>query len=203
VTRVVVNFGKAVGAFERALSCGPGAFDAWLHGDPTALSRAAQRGAALFVGKGKCVSCHSGTFLSDEAFHNVGLAPQIVQQAFLDSNDHGAATGIAALLADPLNSTGQFSDGTDGRTPEAVTPALEGAFRTPKLRCVGSRPTFMHTGQIGTLETVVAFFDRGGDPTLYPGESEIRPLGLTPLEKSDLARFLEALSGSSPDGGHQ
>ncbi len=201
VTRVAVNFGKAIGAFERRLTCGPGAFDAWIHGDRAALSRAAERGAALFVGKGGCVSCHSGPFLSDEQFHNVGLAPQIVQQAFIDSDDHGAKTGVAALLADPLNSAGPFSDGTDGRLPSAVTPAMDGAFRTPKLRCVASRPAFMHTGQLGTLERVVNFFDYGGDPALYPGTSEIHSLGLIPREKSDLVAFLRALGEPSPDGG--
>src|SRR5206468_2193387 len=39
VTRVAVSFGKAIGAFERGLACGPGAFDAWIHGDAAALSR--------------------------------------------------------------------------------------------------------------------------------------------------------------------
>lgn len=201
VTTVVANFGKAIGAFERTLACGSSPFDAWLHGDGAAISRSAQRGAALFVGKAGCASCHSGPFFSDERFHNVGLAPEIVQQAFIDADDHGAATGVAALLADPLNSVGRFSDGTDGRIPAAVTPAMQGAFRTPKLRCVSSRPTFMHTGQLGTLADVVSFFDRGGDPTLYPGTSEIHPLGLSDLEEQDLVQFLMALGDPPPDGG--
>jgi cytochrome c peroxidase len=200
-TTVAVNFGKAIGAFERRLSCGPGAFDAWIHGDPSALSRAAQRGAALFAGKAGCVTCHSGTFLSDEAFHNVGLAPQIVQQAFIDSDDHGAASGIAALRSDPLNSAGRYSDGADDRIPRAVIPAMEGGFRTPKLRCVSSRPAFMHTGHLGTLEKVVEFFDRGGDPSFYPGTSEIHTLGLSRLERGDLVAFLKSLDAKSSDGG--
>lgn len=201
VTRVAVNFGKAIGAFERKLTCGPGPFDAWIHGDGSALSRAAQRGAVLFVGKGGCVACHSGPFMSDEQFHNVGLAPQIVQQAFIDSDDHGAKTGVTALLSDPLNSKGSFSDGTDGRLPKAVTPAMDGAFRTPKLRCVASRPTFMHTGQLGTLERVVSFFDAGGNPPSYPGTNEIHALGLTEREQADLVAFLRGLGEASPDGG--
>ena len=154
VTRVVVNCGKALGAFERLLTCGPSPFDTWMHGG-TPVSRAAQRGAALFVGKAGCVSCHSGPFLSDQKFHDVGLAPAIVQQTFLDANDPGAAAGIADAIADPLNTLGPFSDGSDGRLPAAVTPAMTGAFRTPILRCVATRPTFMHTGQLRTLADVV------------------------------------------------
>ena len=32
VTRVVVNVGKAIAAYERLLVCGPGRFDAWVKG---------------------------------------------------------------------------------------------------------------------------------------------------------------------------
>jgi cytochrome c peroxidase len=194
VTRVVVNAGKAIGAFERRLSCGPSPFDAWLHGG-VAISAAAQRGAALFVGTANCVSCHSGPFLSDQQFHNVGLRPALVQQAFTDTADPGAASGIALALADPLNTLGAFSDGSDGRLPAAATPAMLGAFRTPTLRCVSQRPTFMHTGQLSTLGDVVAFFDAGGAFSGYPGSNELHSLGLTPLEQSDLVAFLGSLDG--------
>jgi cytochrome c peroxidase len=194
VTRVVVNAGKAIGAFERLLTCGSAPFDAWMHGGAP-ISRAAQRGASLFVGAGDCVKCHSGPYLSDQQFHNVGLQPQLVQQAFTDSNDQGAAAGIAATLADPLNSAGAYSDGNDGRLPAAVTPAMTGAFRTPTMRCVSLRPTFMHTGQTGSLAEVVAFFDEGGNSTGYPGANEIRALGLSALQRSDLVAFLESLAG--------
>ncbi len=203
VTRVVVNVGKALGAFERLLTCGPSPFDAWMHGNPSAISRAAQRGAGLFVGKAGCVTCHAGPFMSDEKFHNVGLRPEIVQQAFTDSDDHGAATGIAAALADPLNTHGAYSDGDDGRLPAAVTTAMEGAFRTPKLRCVDMRPTFMHTGQISSLAKVITFFNLGGDSSGYPGTNEIKSLGLSDLEQSDLVAFLQSLDGPGADPMYQ
>jgi cytochrome c peroxidase len=199
VTTVVVNAGKSIGAFERLLTCGSSPFDAWMHGATTAVSRAAKRGAAVFVGRGGCVKCHSGAFMSDQQFHNVGLTPAVVQQAFVDSNDHGAATGLAAALADPLDSRGAFSDGSDGRLPSVVPASMEGAFRTPMLRCVNMRPTFMHTGQVGTLADVVTFFDQGGDTGGYPGTSEIQALGLTPLEQSDLVAFLQSLDGPGAD----
>lgn len=202
VTRVVVNAGKAISAFERLLTCGTTPFDAWMHGGP-AISESAQRGAALFVGKAKCVSCHSGPFLSDQKFHNVGLQPEVVQQAFLDANDRGAATGIAAALADPLNTRGAFSDGDDGRLPASVDASMEGAFRTPMLRCVSLRPTFMHTGQLRTLDDVVAFFNQGGNATGYPGTDELHPLHLTAEEQSDLVEFMKALAGPGADPKYQ
>ncbi len=195
VTRVVVNAGKAIGAYERLLSCGPTPFDAWMHGDKAAVSRSAQRGAALFVGTAGCVTCHSGPFMSDQSFHNVGITPIIVQQAFIDSNDQGEATGLPQLLASNLSSTGPFSDGTDGRIPPAVTPAMNGAFLTPMLRCVSMRPTFMHTGQLGTLADVVAFFASGGDSVGFPGNNELHALSLSAMDQADLVAFMMALEG--------
>lgn len=199
VTRVVVNVGKAIGAYERLLTCGAGRFDAWMHGDDAATTNAEKRGAKLFVGKANCVSCHSGPFMSDQEFHNVGLVPTIVASAFIDADDRGAIVGLAAAIADPLNVAGLFSDGDDGRLPDAVVDSHEGAFRTPMLRCVAGRPSYFHTGQALGLAPVIAFFDRGGDPPgLYPGVSEIEPLGLTADERADLVAFLETLDGPGP-----
>lgn len=199
VTRVVVNVGKAIGAYERLLTCGQSRFDRFMHGDRSALSRAEQRGAALFVTRGHCIDCHNGPFLSDERFHNVGLRPEVVATVFLDDGDRGAGEGLGIAIASPLNVEGMYSDGDDGRLPEAVTPAHEGAFRTPRLRCVSGRPAFMHTGQMRTLEEVVSFFNRGGHIGGYPGQSEIGPLGLTQEERDDLVAFLRALDGPGPD----
>ncbi len=197
VTRVMVNLGKALGAYERQLSCGPGRFDAWAHGDPSALSRQEQRGAALFTGKAQCVRCHSGPYLSDQKFHNVGLRPEVVASFFTDLGDRGASVGFAAALADPLNVRGAYSDGDDGRL-SISTANLEGAFRTPALRCLLRRPSFMHTGQFKTLDDVVTFFNLGGHNGGYPGQNELTPLGLSATEQSDLVAFLKTLEGPGP-----
>jgi len=199
VTRVAVNTGKALGAYIRLLRCGAGRFDAWMGGDDSAMSRSEVRGAALFVGKAGCVTCHAGPRLSDQHFHNVGLQPQTVAIAFIDANDRGAIEGIAAAIADPLNSKGTMSDGDDGRLPASVGPELEGAFRTPTLRCVSSRPSFMHTGQMRTMDEVISFFDRGGHFSGYPGKSELHALDLSNRERLDLAAFMNALDGPGPD----
>jgi cytochrome c peroxidase len=200
VTRVIVNVGKALGAYERLLSCGPSRFDDWVHGDANALSASEQRGAALFVGRADCVRCHSGPFLSDEKFHNVGLAPRVASAVFLDDGDRGAIVGLADVAADPLNVTSEFSDGDDGRLPGSPLDAsLEGAFRTPRLRCASKRPAFMHTAHVKTLRAVVQFFSRGGDSFGYSGTSEIAPLDLTVEEQDDLLAFLLALDGPGPD----
>jgi cytochrome c peroxidase len=197
VTQVVVNVGKAIGAYERTLSCKKTRFDDWMHGDDAALTPQEQRGAVVFAGPGKCMPCHSGPFMSDQKFHNVGLQPALVQAAFTDTGDRGASVGLAQALASPLNSQSKWSDapGGDGRLPATVDPAEEGAFRTPTLRCASTRPSFMHTGQMLSLEDVVDFFDRGGDRNGFPGTSELKPLGLDAGQKADLVSFLRALDG--------
>ena len=203
VTEVVVNAGKAIGAYERLLACGPGRFDQWVHGKAGALSPSEQRGAQIFVGSGKCVTCHSGPFLSDQKFHNVGLQPATVAVVFIDANDPGAASGLAAAIADPLNVRGKFSDGDDGRLPSSIPASMNGAFRTPVLRCEARRPSFMHTGQMKTLAEVVAFFARGGDPFGYPGKSEIAHLALSAQDQQDLVAFLGTLEGPGPPASLQ
>jgi cytochrome c peroxidase len=79
-----------------------------------------------------------------------------------------------------------------------VPPVTEGAFRTPTLRCVARRPSFMHTAQLRTLADVVAFFDRGGDRAGYPGTNELAPLRLSADEQQDLVAFLQTLEGPGP-----
>ncbi|HEX4335586.1 MAG TPA: cytochrome c peroxidase [Polyangiaceae bacterium] len=199
VTRVTVNTAKALAAYVRQLRCGASRFDAWLDGDDTALTASEQRGAALFVGRGRCVSCHSGPNLTDEKFHDIGLSPASVAVAFTDTGDRGASDGIDALREDPLNTSGAFSDGDRHAIPATTDPALVGAFRTPSLRCLSSHPSFLHTAQLATLEEVVAFHDRGGDPSGgYPGTNELVPLGLTDGEQTDLVGFLKTLDGPGP-----
>lgn len=198
VSQVAANTAKAIAAYVRQLRCGAGRFDRWLDGEPSALTRAEQRGAALFVGRGACASCHSGPRLTDGAFHNVGLAPATVAVAIVDQDDHGAATGIAAALTDPTSTAGALSDGDRHALP-AVTASMDGAFRTPTLRCVAGHPSFMHTGQMTALDQVMAFFDRGGDrPGGYPGTNELAPLGLSDRERADLVAFMDALTGPGP-----
>jgi cytochrome c peroxidase len=80
VTRVLVNYGKAIAAYEATLVLGPSPFDLWIADvragrgtSSTAMSPAAQVGARLFVGKAGCSDCHYSPLFSDDEFHNVGV----------------------------------------------------------------------------------------------------------------------------------
>ncbi len=67
-----------------------------------------------------------------------------------------------------------------------------GEFKVPSLRNVGLRSSFMHNGRLGTLEEVVAFYNRGGDFRNEPNfqGNLVRPRNLNGQQQADLVSFL-------------
>jgi cytochrome c peroxidase len=65
---------QAIAAYERTIVSGTAPFDRWVAGDNQAISPSAQQGFALFNGKGRCASCHSGWAFTDGSFHDIGTA---------------------------------------------------------------------------------------------------------------------------------
>jgi len=65
-----------------------------------------------------------------------------------------------------------------------------GAMRVPSLRNVELRAPYFHDGSAATIEDVIDFYDRGGDFDAPNKPPLIRPLGLTPQQKTALAAFL-------------
>ena len=83
-----------------------------------------------------------------------------------------------------------------GRASVTRLPNDLARFLTPSLRNVALTAPYMHDGSIRTLEDVIEFYDRGGSPN--PGLDDlVRPIGLSPLEKSALAAFLRSLTGAA------
>jgi cytochrome c peroxidase len=81
-----------------------------------------------------------------------------------------------------------------GRYMVTKAEADKGAFKTPTLRDVTKRGSYMHDGSINTLEEVIEYYDKGGNanPWLSP---KSRPLNLTAQERADLVAFLHTLTG--------
>jgi cytochrome c peroxidase len=78
-----------------------------------------------------------------------------------------------------------------GRFAISGNPADMGAFRTPSLRNVELRAPYFHNGHMSSLADVVEFYNRGGDfdaPNI--NHNLIRPLNLSPGQKTDLINFL-------------
>jgi cytochrome c peroxidase len=125
---------QALATFVRSRLSGNSAFDRFLTGDASALGPEERRGLELFSGRARCARCHAGPLLSDEAFHNTGVAWQ--DGRFLDA-------GRAAV-------TGKHAD--------------RGAFKTPTLREIARTAPYMHDGSLARLGDVIEFYDRGGRP---------------------------------------
>ena len=68
------------------------------------------------------------------------------------------------------------------------------AFKAVGLREIAGRPPYMHSGVFPSLETVIDFYDRGGNVNRPSKSPFVRPLGLSAGEKRSLRAFLETLS---------
>ncbi|HLT35427.1 MAG TPA: cytochrome c peroxidase [Enhygromyxa sp.] len=199
VDEVLVNCAKAIEAFERTLISTNSPLDQWIAGNEDALTEQQKRGAALFVGKGGCIECHSGPNLSDGWFHNIGLAP--------GTDGVTAEAGLAATIADAtFNTAGKWSDDPEWGAEQiaaleqrvaAAGDALIGAHKTPTLRDVAMRPRFGHNGDIDSLTEWIARYstarvDSGAVGTVDPAYV---PRNLSDAEIADLVAFMDALTG--------
>ncbi len=110
-------------------------WDELLRGDDTAMSVSALLGANHFLGEGECSSCHSGSSLTDEQFHVIGL-PQL-----------GPGKNNGATVTDDW-----------GRYNETDDPSDFYRFRTAPLRNVELTGPYGHAGQFAELEDIVRHY---------------------------------------------
>ena len=99
-----------------------------------------------------------------------------------------------------LNSYHNLGVGADKADPDvgryAVTHNASdwGTFKTPTLREVEHTGPYMHDGSLKTLDEVVEYYNKGGNPNknLDPA---MKPLHLNDEDRKALVAFLKALSG--------
>ncbi len=70
----------------------------------------------------------------------------------------------------------------------------EGKFKVPTLREVAHTAPYMHDSRFKTLDDVLEFYRKGGQPSRHL-DSRIAPFFLDAQAKADLRAFLESLSG--------
>lgn len=68
--------------------------------------------------------------------------------------------------------------------------ADRGRMKVPSLRNVELRAPYFHTGRFPTLESVVDFYNRGGDFDAPNKDPNIVPLGLNAQQRANLVAFL-------------
>ena len=194
---------KAIASFERTLVSGNSPFDRfYFKGDSNALTDAQARGFEVFIGQGRCVSCHSieqdHALFTDSRFHNIGIGINDIQQdiprlaeAFMNAKNKGGNVDVMVLTDKKSSELGRF----------AVTDKLTemGAFKTPTLRNIEITAPYMHDGSLKTLKEVVEHYNNGG---VTPANAKanaflsggIRPLKLNEGQIDDLVAFMKALT---------
>ncbi len=127
----------SLASYVRTIRSTDSRFDRFQGGDQNALTPLERAGFDVFRGRGQCIGCHGGPNLTDDRFHNTGVAWQ----------------------------SGKFSD--EGRYSVTLNERDHGAFKTPTLREIARTAPYMHDGSLATLEDVVGFYAKGGHRNPY------------------------------------
>ncbi len=200
---VLVNTGKILAAFQETIVSPKTAFDKFRDAleakkiqQASAYPEAAQRGAAIFVGKGQCNICHSGPLFTSGEFHNIGI-PYFVGKGRVDSGRH---SGITRLRSNPWTLAGKYNDDPKKSGAWASQQVISlhrnfGEFRIPSLRNLTGTAPYMHNGSLATLKDVVRHYSEINLERLHAdGEQILKPLNLSQREVADLVAFLKTLS---------
>lgn len=174
----------ALATYVRSLTAMNSPVDRALRGDTTAISAEQRAGFNVFMGKGKCATCHFLPLTN-------GTVPPMYQKTEVE---------VIGVPTAPVTARGTI-DPDEGRFRITRAAPHRFAFRTPTLRNVALTAPYMHNGVYRTLESVVDFYNRGGgvgigialDHQTLPSDT----LGLTAREQGALVSFLGALTDTS------
>jgi cytochrome c peroxidase len=201
---VLVRSAKALAAFTETLFTGRTPFDVARDAlarrgaiAGTGYPAAARRGLRFFVGKGGCISCHSGPNFSDGMFHDAGVSPFPGQGA----PDLGRQDGMGDLRSSRYTLRGRYNDDPSGRDAAAAREigpddvAAPGRFRTPSLRNVAVTGPYMHNGSVELLRDAARHRARSDGAT--PNGATTLPanaFGARGADLDDVVAFLETLT---------
>ena len=169
---------NAIASYIRSLTTLDSRVDQYFRGKPSALSQEEKRGFNLFMGKGKCATCHFFPLFN-------GTVPPAYQET------------ESEVLGVPATADGKLVDADVGKFVLTKREPHRYAFKTPTLRNVAKTAPYMHNGVYETLEEVVDFYNKGGGNGLgfnLPNQTlPFDKLDLTQPEKSALVAFMKAL----------
>ena len=138
-------------------------------------------GLNLFVGKGKCASCHF-----------IPLFNGVLPSEYVDTEWEIIGVPSAKNISQPM------LDDDIGRAGVINVDIFKHAFKIPTLRNIELTGPYMHNGVFKTLEEVIAFYDIGGGSGLgydVPLQTlSADSLHLTEREKFQLISFLKTLT---------
>lgn len=200
ITRIFVNMGKSLAAFERTILPVWSRFDyyvkAILDGDAekskALLNNKEIAGLRLFIGKATCVICHTGPLFTNHDFKNIAVP--LVKQI---GKDQGRFDGVQIVMKSEFNCLSEYSDAKIDDCKElrfikfTVDDTLA-AFKIPSLRNVARTAPYMHSGQFKTLKEVLKHYQKR--PRARLGHSDLIPFHITDKEVEQLEAFLLTLN---------
>ncbi len=170
----------ALAAYVRSLGAMNSRFDRAMRGEPHRLRPHERRGFNLFMGRGRCGTCHFAPLFN-------GTAPPTYLSSEVEIIGVPVSRAIHGGVVDPDSGRAAI-DHLDGHLH---------AFKTPTVRNATLAGAYMHNGVFRTLHDVVDFYNRGGgagvgvdvpNATLSP-----TPLHLSAPDQRDIIAFLGAL----------
>ncbi|WP_182983661.1 cytochrome-c peroxidase [Sphingobacterium sp. UME9] len=169
---------NALASYIRGLTKINSRFDDYMRGDKNALSKPEVDGFNLFMGKGKCATCH---FLP--LFNGV-TPPKFIQSEV-------EVLGVPKSLKDSV------LDSDLGYYDIIGVDSYKYAFKIPSVRNVKKTAPYMHNGIYQTLDEVMEFYNNGGGAGLGIKLSNQtlsdENLHLTEKEMKDIIAFMESL----------
>jgi cytochrome c peroxidase len=171
---------NAIASYLRSLSSLQSRFDQYMNGDVNSLGTTEKKGFNIFMGKGKCGSCHFAPLFN-------GVAPPYFAEP---------ESEVLGVPAD--NRTPARLDNDPGKYLLYPISIFRYAFKTPTVRNSELTAPYMHNGVFSSLEQVIDFYDKGGGAGLGIGPAHQtlprEQLRLTPVEKKALIAFIRSLT---------
>jgi cytochrome c peroxidase len=174
----------ALAAYVRSLTTLRSPFDRAVRGDSLAMSRDAENGFNLFMGKARCGTCHFAPLFGG------AMPPTLTEN---EPEVIGVPVRLRRQRAAVDPDSGRFN-------VRRIDQHLH-AFKTPTLRNIALTAPYMHNGVFPTLESVVDFYDVGGGAGIGVKQAHqtlpTDSLHLTRAEKGAIVAFLRALTDTA------
>ncbi len=181
-------------------------FDEYLNGNKSALNSNQIAGMNLFYGKANCSSCHSGSLLSDQKFHSIGI-PQFGPGRTRPFDPYARDVG-RMVETDDLDDMYKFK--TPALRNVSLTapyghngayPTLKGIIKhhlNPVAMNKNWKPKYANLPSAPWLEQIdfVTFSDKREQDRII-SSIDIKPIDLSEKEIDQLVSFLQSLTGKS------
>lgn len=173
---------NAIGSYIRSLTSLNAPFDQYVRGDRSKLNADEVKGFNLYMGKGKCGTCHFMPLFN-------GTVPPNYERTETE------------IIGVPVSATLNQVDKDPGRFNLRKIALHKHAFRTPTVRNIALTAPYMHNGIYKTLDEVMEFYNNGGGTGLGLNlENQTLPfdkLDLTKKEITQIIAFLNTLTDTT------